>query len=71
MHLVSRRDQVVSIPRADSTVRFRAGETIWTESSYKYTPAEVVALGSAAGFQSREQWIDPEARFALTLFIAR
>jgi L-histidine N-alpha-methyltransferase len=70
MHLVSGKDQTVSIRRADFTVRFAAGEAIWTESSYKYTPEEVHALGSAAGFRSREQWIDPDARFALTLFVA-
>jgi L-histidine N-alpha-methyltransferase len=69
MHLVSGKDQTVSIRRADFTVRFAAGEAIWTESSYKYTPEEVHALGSAAGFCSREQWIDPDARFALTLFV--
>jgi len=70
MHLVSRKDQVVSIPRADCTVRFAAGEPIWTESCYKYTPEEVLALGRASGFSSRQQWIDPDARFALTLFAA-
>lgn len=70
MHLVSRREQVVSIPRAECAVRFGAGEPIWTESSYKYTPEEVHALGGGAGFRARDQWIDPDARFALTLFVA-
>ena len=36
MHLVSRRAQRVRIRRADCEVAFEAGETIWTESSYKY-----------------------------------
>ena len=70
MHLVSLKDQKVSIPRAACTVGFAAGEWIWTESSYKYTPEEVVSLGSAAGFRSRQQWQDGDARFALTLFAA-
>jgi L-histidine N-alpha-methyltransferase len=70
MHLVSRRDQVVSIPRAECSVHFAAGEPIWTESSYKYTSEEVHALGGTAGFRARDQWIDPDARFALTLFLA-
>lgn len=70
MHLVSRRDQVVSIPRAECSVHLAAGEPIWTESSYKYTSEEVHALGGAAGFRALEQWIDPDARFALTLFLA-
>ncbi len=70
MHLLSRRAQEVRIPRANCTVRFGPGEFIWTENSYKYTAEEVVARGQAAGFRSREQWIEPDARFALTLFVA-
>jgi len=70
MHLVSRRAQQVLIPRAGCTVAFEAGEYIWTENSYKYTPEEVVRLGEAVGFRSQQQWIDADARFSLTLFIA-
>jgi L-histidine Nalpha-methyltransferase len=70
MHLVSLKDQVVSIPRADCVVSFTRGEPIWTESSYKYTSEEVVALGASSGFRVLEQWTDPDARFALTLFLA-
>ena len=57
-------------PAPAATSRFEAGETIWTESSYKYTAEQVHAMGAAAGFRSREQWIEPDARFALTLFLA-
>jgi L-histidine N-alpha-methyltransferase len=70
MHLVSRRVQEVRIARAETVVRFGAGEHIWTESSYKYTAEGVVASGRRAGFRSVEQWVDPGARFALTLFAA-
>ena len=70
MHLVSGKSQVVSIPRAECTVHLAAGEPIWTESSYKYTLPEVHALGQAAGFRALDQWVDPDARFALTLFLA-
>ena len=45
----------------------RAGESIWTESSYKYQPEEIVALLATAGFTSVTQWVDEEDRFALTL----
>jgi dimethylhistidine N-methyltransferase len=68
MHLESRRDQRVRV--GDSTVTFTAGERIWTESSYKYEPIEIVAMGADAGLAVTEQWIDEEARFALTLFAA-
>jgi L-histidine N-alpha-methyltransferase len=69
MHLVSRRAQSVRIPRSGVTVVFREGEAIWTESSYKYRPDEAVATASEAGFRCHEQWIEPEARFALNLFL--
>ena len=70
MHLVSVRPQTVVIPRSGVEVRFEDGESIWTESSYKYEPQEVVEVVSSAGFNAQGQWIDPEARFALTLFVA-
>jgi L-histidine N-alpha-methyltransferase len=70
MHLVSRRAQQVRIPRAGCTVAFEAGEFIWTENSYKYVPEEIVARVEKAGFRSEQQWIEPDARFALTLFVA-
>lgn len=70
MHLVSRRAQTVCIPRSGIEVTFTAGESIWTESSYKYDPDEIVEFVSEAGFRSHSQWMDPDARFALTLFVA-
>jgi len=66
-HLVSRRDQRVHVPAANLTIAVAAGESIWTESSYKYEPAGLVAMGRAAGFACAGQWIEPDARFALTL----
>jgi uncharacterized SAM-dependent methyltransferase len=71
MHLVSRIAQRVRIPAADLDVRFADGESIWTESSYKYTPDALVELGRRAGFERRGQWIDRDAGFAVTLFCAR
>jgi len=68
MHLVSTRAQRVHVPGAGVTATFEAGESIWTESSYKYEPEQIVAMGREAGLHSRAQWIDPDARFALTLF---
>jgi L-histidine N-alpha-methyltransferase len=70
MRLISRAEQVVRIPAAGSTIRFRSGEWIWTESSYKYTPEQIVEMGAAANFATRDQWVDEDARFALTLFTA-
>jgi len=70
MHLVSRVPQRVHIPGAGCHVPFEAGETIWTESSNKYSVRSLEALGARVGFATRSQWIESEARFALTLFRA-
>ena len=70
MHLVSRVAQQVDIPGAGIRIRCAAGETIWTESSYKYSEDKIAALGAGAGFAAIEGWIDRDARFALTLFEA-
>jgi len=68
MHLVSRRRQQVHIAAGGLDVAFESGDWIWTESSHKYEPAQVLEEGLAAGFSRGEQWIDPDARFALTRF---
>ena len=70
MHLESSRDQIVHIPGAGLVVRFAAGETIWTESSHKYSNSEILQLAMAAGFRCDSQWIDHEWPFAENLLIA-
>jgi L-histidine N-alpha-methyltransferase len=71
MHLRSTCDQVVRVHRADLCVRFLRDETIWTESSHKYAPEEVVQMAKEAGFHCEAQWIDREWPFAESLLIAR
>jgi dimethylhistidine N-methyltransferase len=70
MHLMSLTAQDVNVARSELRFALEAGETIWTESSYKYQPAEIAQWVERAGFALRHQWIDPDARFALTLFDA-
>jgi len=70
MHLVSARAQTVKIPRAGCSVSFAADETIWTESSHKYCPKEVIMMGRRSGFRPLKQWLDREWAFAQTLFVA-
>jgi L-histidine N-alpha-methyltransferase len=69
MHLVARRAHRVAIAGADLDVAFAAEETIWTESSYKYVPETLAALGAGAGFRCARQWVDAEDGFAATLFL--
>jgi dimethylhistidine N-methyltransferase len=70
MHLRSRRDQSVVVRDCDMTVEFAAGETIWTESSHKYSPQDVAELASASGFAMQAQWTDEKWPFANSLFVA-
>jgi L-histidine Nalpha-methyltransferase len=70
MHLRSTCNQTVHIPGAELSVEFSDGETIWTESSHKYSPAEVFSMARDAGFRCDAQWIDHEWPFAENLLIA-
>jgi len=79
MHLVSRVSQRVRIgaqgARTDNAngpvdlvdIAFGEGESIWTESSYKYRPDELVLNLEQTGFRLLKQWIDEDDGFALTL----
>ena len=70
MHLRSTRTQTVTIPLADLVVDFEEGETIWTESSHKYSAEEVFDMAGYADFRCDAQWIDSEWPFAENLLIA-
>jgi uncharacterized SAM-dependent methyltransferase len=65
MHLRSTRDQTVHV--AGQAIRFRAGETIHTENSYKHTLDGFTALARVAGWRSRARWADDEERFSVHL----
>ena len=71
MHLASRVNQTVSIPGCALTVHFRAGETIWTESSHKFSLEEMFVLAERSGFQVEAQWVDREWPFVESLWTAR
>ena len=69
MHLASARRQRVRIPASRLDLTFEAGETIWTESSYKYHNAGVTTMLERAGFEVVSPWVDDG--FMLTLAEAR
>jgi dimethylhistidine N-methyltransferase len=63
MHLSARTSQYV---RIDGTSRaFLPGDLIHTEYSYKYAPAEFIALLHEAGFYSVRSWLDRAGDFAV------
>ncbi|MFZ3263176.1 MAG: L-histidine N(alpha)-methyltransferase [Terriglobales bacterium] len=70
MHLRSKRRQTVSIPAAEIVVEFLEGETIWTESSHKYSAKEIFQTALDAGFRCEAQWIDAQWPFAENLLVA-
>jgi L-histidine Nalpha-methyltransferase len=70
MHLRSKRDQTVTIGAAGFSVKFVEGETIWTESSHKYSKDEVVQMAADTGFQCEAQWVDRDWPFAESLLVA-
>jgi L-histidine Nalpha-methyltransferase len=70
MHLQSKRQQVVTIPAAEVVIAFEEGETIWTESSHKYSAEEIFDMARAAGFRCDAQWIDQQWPFAENLLVA-
>lgn len=70
MHLRCGARQTVHIRALGRSFPFVLGETIWTESSYKFTLEAVRAMGREAGFFCKTQWVDTEWPFAETLMIA-
>ena len=67
MHLRSRRAQTVCV--AGEAIHFEEGETIWTESSYKYSRESLAALLDASGFRLEKLWTDSGERFWVTYLV--
>jgi L-histidine N-alpha-methyltransferase len=63
MHLVSRSAQRVSV--LGRRFQFRAGESIHTENSYKYSLLAFQQLAARAGWWHAQRWVDAQARFAV------
>ena len=70
MHLRSTRDQAVYVGALDTVFTFGAGETIWTESSHKFTVSELASYARAGGFTVSAVWVDEEWPFAEALWQA-
>jgi len=70
MHLRSKRPQKVHIRAAQVVVEFGQDETIWTESSHKYSLDDVCEMARTAGFRCEVQWMDEQWPFAENLLVA-
>jgi L-histidine N-alpha-methyltransferase len=71
MHLHALTDQNVTIAAADFSLHVRAGETIWTESSHKYTLQELPTIAARTGFAPLAHWVDQEWPFVEALWTVR
>jgi dimethylhistidine N-methyltransferase len=56
MHLASTKRQKIHV--AGTAINFRAGETIHTENSYKYTIESFEAMAHGSGWSSLKSWTD-------------
>ncbi|UOR14443.1 L-histidine N(alpha)-methyltransferase [Qipengyuania aquimaris] len=65
MHLVATRDIAFSV--AGREFAMKAGETIHTENSHKFTRRSANTLLLAGGWTPRERWTDSKGRFSLIL----
>src|SRR6202163_2431471 len=68
MHLISRKAQSVRV--LGRSFSFRAGESIHTESSYKYSLERFTALARGSGWKPRESWTDAERMFSVHALVA-
>jgi dimethylhistidine N-methyltransferase len=63
MHLVSLASQTVHV--GETAFSFEVGESIWTESSYKYRLVDFADMAGAAGFAVGHVWTDPQGLFSV------
>src|ERR1700730_8954757 len=68
MHLISKKAQTVRV--LGRSFSFRAGETIHTESSYKYSLERLTALARGSGWTALESWTDPAGMFSVHALVA-
>jgi len=67
MHLASLKRQKVKM--VGDTIDFRAGETIHTENSYKYSIESLSALARGVGWLPATAWTDSRKYFSIQTFI--
>lgn len=67
MHLVSQKEQTVHL--GNTTVHFARGESIWTESSYKYNLDEFREMAALAGLRVERIWTDPREWFSVQYLV--
>ncbi|TLX66549.1 MAG: L-histidine N(alpha)-methyltransferase [Thaumarchaeota archaeon] len=67
MYLESEMDQEVKIGTIEKSFRFKKGETIHTENSYKYSQNALNLLVKKSGLEMIRKFTDPKKQYALVL----
>ena len=67
MHLYARSDQSIHITDLDMTVEVGKGESIWTESSHKFTRETAMSMIHEAGMSLDTWYTDPLDYYGLAL----
>jgi len=67
MHLVSLRDQTVHVDGA--YISLAKGESIWTESSYKFSLEEFERMVAVVGLAVERVWTDPRQWFSIQCLV--
>ncbi len=68
MHLIAKEPQTVHL--FGRSFNFRAGESIHTESSYKYSMERFGALARGSGWEPKSSWTDAEDQFSVHALVA-
>jgi dimethylhistidine N-methyltransferase len=68
LHLVSLREQTVHLDNV--VIPFVEGESIWTESSYKFNVDEFEQMAVAAGFKVERAWTDNQQWFSVQYLVS-
>jgi dimethylhistidine N-methyltransferase len=68
MHLIARKAQTVRV--LGRSFSFRPGETIHTESSYKYSLDRFTALARGSGWTPLQSWTDAAGMFSVHALVA-
>src|SRR5262249_40074259 len=68
MHLISKKAQTVRM--LGTNFAFRAGESIHTENSYKYSVERFAALAQGSGWTVHKSWTDKDGLFSVHVLAA-
>jgi L-histidine N-alpha-methyltransferase len=67
MHLAAQETQTVHLNELGLSMEIQKGETIWTESSYKFTETSVAAFLKDAGLRMEHWYVQDDSLFGMVM----